>query len=90
MPLVETLSSFFTDFAVTATVGASTVTGLFDNGYGEALDYAAGSKPSFMCVEDDLPAMTLGTTTATIGGTTYTIVETKPDGFGLATLVLEA
>ena len=90
MPLVEDLTGFFTDFAVSATVGASTVSGLFDNGYGEAFEYSSGRTPTFLCKAADLPSLTLGTTTAVIGGVTYTIVETKPDGFGLTTLVLEA
>jgi len=74
----------------TATIGASSVDGVFDNGHALALDVAAGTRPSFLCNEDDLPALTLGTTTAVINSTTYTIVEREPDGMGLTTLVLEA
>ena len=90
MALVEDFTGFFTDFAVPATVGASTVSGLFDNGYGEAFEFSSGRTPTFLCKAADLPSLTLGTSTAVIGGITYTIVETKPDGFGLTTLVLEA
>lgn len=78
------------DFAVAATIGASTVNGIFDNGYGESFNLVSGSKPTFLCAAADLPSLTLGTTTATIDGTAYKIVETQPDGHGLTTLVLEA
>jgi hypothetical protein len=90
MALVEDFAAFFSDFAVTATVGASSLVGMFDNGYGEAFEFSSGRTPTFLCVAANLPTLTLGTTTAVIGGITYTIVETKPDGFGLTTLVLEA
>ena len=78
------------EFAEAATIGASTVNGIFDNGFGLGLDYAAGTKPTFLCRTTDLPTVTIGTTTATIDGDTYTIVGRQPDGHGLETLVLEA
>ena len=87
--MVENLSSFFTDFASIATIGANSVSGLFDHGYAEAFGLGAGAKPSLLCKTADLPALTLGTTTAVIDTITYTIVESQPDGFGLATLILE-
>jgi hypothetical protein len=92
MAFAEDLDVFINtgDFAEAATVGASTVNGIFFNGYGESLDYAAGSKPSFLCKVADLPALTLGTTSAVISSATYTIVENQPDGHGLTTLILEA
>lgn len=87
----ENLDDFIAtaDFAITATIGASSVAGIFDNGYGVAMEFAAGSKPSLICQVADLPAITLGTTACVIDGNTYTIVENQPDGFGLTTLVLE-
>ena len=79
------------DFAVEATIGATTINGIFDNGYSEALDAAyAGAAPTFLCATADLPAITRGTTQITLDGETYTIVERKPDGHGLETLVLES
>ena len=90
MQLVEDFTPFLTDFATDATIAASSVKGLFDNGYAEALAPAAGSAPTFLCKVPDLPSITLGTTTISIDGDSYTIVENKPDGFGLTTLVLES
>lgn len=89
--MTETLSDFLNtdEFATAALVGASAVNGIFDNGYAEAFGIAAGTKPTFLCKVADLPALTLGTTTAVIGGVTYTIVENQPDGLGLTTLTLE-
>ena len=89
MALVENFTPFFTDFASIATIGAASVSGLFDKGYAEAFDIA-GNKPSLLCKVADLPALTLGTSTAVIAGVTYTIVENQPDGHGLTTLMLEA
>lgn len=90
--IAEDSATFFNtaDHGIEATIGAATVAGLFDNGYAEAFGIAAGSKPTFLCAVADLPALTLGTTTAVIDGTTYTIVESQPEGHGLTLLVLEA
>lgn len=90
--MTESLDEFLDtdDFAVDATIGGSTVAGLFNNGYAEAFDIAAGSKPTFLCKVADLPTLTLGTSTAVIGGTTYTIVENQADGYGLTTLTLQS
>ena len=91
MAFAEDLDAFLDtgDFAEAATIGAATVNGILFDGYGQALEYASGSKPSFLCKVADLPTITLGTTTAVIGGTTYTIVENQPDGHGLTTLIME-
>lgn len=90
--MTEDLDAFLDtdDFAVAATVGASTVNGVFDNGHAEVLEHYAGTKPTFLCTEDSLPALTLGVSTIVISSTTYLIVGRMPDGFGLVTLVLEA
>lgn len=90
--MTETLSEFLdtTEFATAATIGASTVNGIFDKGYAESFGIVGGSKPTLLCKVADLPTVTLGTTTAVIGGVTYTITETQPDGLGLTSLVLEA
>lgn len=89
--MTETLADFLStnEFAVAATIGASTVNGLLDKPTANALDYAAGRRITFICAAADLPAFTLGTTTLTIGSTTYTIVNDDDDGFGLTTLTLE-
>lgn len=90
--MTEALDDFLSidDFATAATIGASTVNGIFDKAYAESFGIAAGSRPMLLCKVADLPAITLGTTTAVIGGVTYTVAENQPDGFGLTTLVLEA
>lgn len=90
--MTETLSDFLNtdEFATAATIGASTVNGIFDHGYAEAFGIVGGTKPTFLCKVADLPTLTLGTTTAVIGGVTYTVAETQPDGLGLTLLMLEA
>ncbi len=75
---------------VDATISASTVSGVFDDGYAEAFGLSAGSKPTFLCNAADLPSITLGTTEITINAVDYTIVEQQPDGMGLVTLMLES
>ncbi len=90
----EDLSEFFDQahgFAVVATIGAASVNGVFDDAY-FGVDTngieVAGSQPRFLCAVASLPTITLGTTTAVINSTTYTIVETQPDGTGLTALIL--
>ncbi len=79
------------DFALAATIGGSTVYGIFDNEYlafeveGVAV---ASNNPTFLCRASDLPAITYGTTTATINAIAYVIVEEKPDGTGITLLEL--
>ncbi len=75
---------------VDATIGATTVTGIFDDGYAEAFGMAAGSKPTFTCNSSALPAITLGTTEITVNATDYTIVEMQDEASGITTLMLEA
>ncbi len=72
----------------TLTIGATAVSGIFGNGYIEGLDIQ-GSKPEFLCLVADLPAITYGTTTGTVSGATYTIMASEPDGTGFTTLVLQ-
>lgn len=89
----EDLSDFLDEtygFAVSATIGASSVSGIFDNAYFGA-DFGvdvAGSKPSFMCKVAGLPSITVGTTTITINSVAYTIVDDQPDGQGMTVLTL--
>jgi len=89
----EDLSEFLDEthgFAVSATIGASSVSGIFDNAYfGADLGVdVAGSQPRFMCKVADLPSITVGTTTAEIESVTYTIVDDQPDGHGMTVLIL--
>lgn len=79
------------DFAVTATIGGQSVAGIFDDDY-SAVEFGTAAiesnAPVFHCRTVDLPAITLGTTTCTISGTAYVIVENKPDGTGMTMLRL--
>jgi hypothetical protein len=89
----EDLTQFFDtdDFGVAATIGATTVNGIFENQFlgvpGEAA--VAASTPTFTCQTSALPAITRGSTQATISAVTYTIVGVHPDGTGVTLLVLE-
>ncbi len=75
----------------TATIGATSVNGIFDDNYfgvdSNGVEIT-GSQPRFSCAVASLPAITLGTTTAVINSVTYTIVEIQPDGTGLTSLIL--
>lgn len=90
--MTEAFAEFFApaEFASTATIGAVSVNGILDRPTADALDYAAGRRVTFVCAESALPAITLGSTTLTIGATTWVIVADDDDGAGVATLTLEA
>lgn len=87
----ENLAQFFDTEAhgVNMTVGASTVPGIFNNGYGEALG-ASGAEPTFTC-EAAVLAAASGTVGAavSVNGTNYTIAELQPDGTGVVVVILE-
>lgn len=74
----------------TADFGAGvTVEGVFQKEYQESLG-VAGNKPVITVLEDDLPSLTLGTSTCTINAVSYRVAESHPDGTGNTLLVLEA
>jgi len=79
------------DFGVVATIGATTISGVFDNEYIETEFNGipvAGEHPVFGCAESELPAYTYGTE-ITINSTDYKIRNWQPDGTGWITLILE-
>lgn len=79
------------DFGVIATIGATTVNGVFENEYIETSFNGvpvSGEYPLFSCAESDLPEYTYSTD-ITINSTVYKIRNWKPDGTGWITLILE-
>lgn len=80
------------DFGVAATIGGSTVNGIFDNEYIE-VETGAGvgvslQQPRFTCRSADVLAVVEGTS-ATISGVSYTVRIVQPDGTGMTELILE-
>jgi len=93
MPFTEDLTAFFStdDFGTSAVYSGtgSTINGIFDAAYAEALDgMVQGSQPAFVTRTADVPSATHGQT-ITISGTAYKIVGVEPDGTGLTLLRLE-
>lgn len=91
MSFVEDFDPFLTDFGVTATlsVGGSAVV-IFDNAHAGAFNGMIGDTgPVCTGKTADLSAVTVGST-ATIGGTTYTVAAIEPDGTGMTTLRLKS
>lgn len=85
----ESLSSFFPDFGASATFAGGAVSGVFDNGFGDAQGMA-GSQPSFMAAASDLAGVVQGAS-VTIGGVAYSVAGIEPDGTGMTRLrLLEA
>ncbi|MEM9302503.1 MAG: hypothetical protein AAGE01_10355 [Pseudomonadota bacterium] len=91
MAFTEDLSLFFdeTEFAVSATFEGGTVLGNFTDLYLEAFEDegVSTSTPEFECVETDVPNP-IGKN-LTIGTEIYLIEESRPDGEGITTLVLQ-
>ena len=89
---VEDLDPFFdTDsgFATSATVGATSIPVIFDNGYQSALGGIVESTgPQCVAQSADVSSVVQGTS-ITIGGTGYTVRGVQPDGTGVTTLQLE-
>lgn len=91
MAFVEDRALFLStdDFAVTATVGAASVAGIFDRQYAEPLgNFVEGSSPVFLVNADDLPDVAQGDL-LTIDGTDYKVRGVEPDGTGFILLRLE-
>ncbi len=89
--MVEDLSPFFADFAVTATVDGASVSAIFDNGYQASAVGALGmasSMPTLTLPTASVPASPVGKAVV-VAGISYTVAEHQPDGSGVSTLVLE-
>lgn len=87
MALTEHLPGFFADFGTVATIGAASVTGIFDQPAAEAFGML-GSDPTFTCATSDVSGVAAGQA-LTIAGTGYTVTAVKPDGTGIAVLHLD-
>ena len=93
MPFTEDLTSFFnaSEFATTATLNGVTVTGIFDNGYMQALVGQTGvatTTPSYQLATASVPANPVGKAMV-INSLNYTVAEHQPDGTGVSMLYLE-
>ena len=87
MSFAETLPNFFADFGTVATIGAASVTGIFDVPTAEAFGML-GTDPTFTCAAADVSAVSAGQA-LTINSVGYTVTAVKPDGTGLTVLVLD-
>lgn len=90
MAFTEDLSAFFDTtqgFADSFTFGAVVFAGIFDNGY-EAPHEVHGTAPRILCAASSVTSLANGTT-CTHAGTTYAVREIRPDGTGLAHVILE-
>lgn len=89
MAFTENLDAFLleADFAVSATIGASTFSVIFDRAHSEALSISH-TTPVCMAKTSDVSSATRGTA-ITIAGTAYTVMDNHPDGTGMSTLILE-
>jgi hypothetical protein len=85
----EDLSEFLdsTEMADNATIGTSTVAGIFENQFVE-VHGIEGVRPVFVCIEADVPSITHGDA-LTINATSYKVAGVQPDGTGLTSLILE-
>ena len=71
---------------VSAVVNGRQVSGIFDNGFNDAIGIA-GSSPMLDCISDEVDAVRGDT--VTIGTTAYTVVTVQPDGTGMTRLILQ-
>lgn len=89
MAFTEDLDAFLStdDFAVTATLGASTFSVIFDRAHLESLGIST-TQPVLVAKTSDVSSATRGTS-ITVNGTAYTVMDNQPDGTGMSTLILE-
>lgn len=87
MAFTEDFTPFFEDFAVSATLGASTFSVIFDRAHLESLGISA-TQPLLVAKTSDVSSANKGTS-ITVNGTAYTVMDNQPDGTGMTTLLLE-
>jgi len=80
------------EFGTTATVGAFSVIGIFDDAY-QAINQATGevttTAPQFLCRSADVTTASIASNTSlVIGGVTYKAIDLQPDGTGMTTILL--
>jgi len=85
----EDLSEFLddTELADNATIGASTIAGIFDNQFVE-VNGIEGVRPVFTCAEANVATIAHGDA-LTIKSTSFKVAGIQPDGTGLTSLILE-
>ncbi len=88
MALDEDFAEFMADFGVSTKVGATVVTGIFDNAEADTFGLVANTRSVLTVATEDIPAAAVGTTVV-VNGTTYTIAELQPDGTGITRLMLK-
>lgn len=93
MNFTELRAAFLTDFGVTATVGVApattTVRGLFDADWQDAMGIVPGTIPIIVCQSEDVADLAIETPMM-IQGTPYVITKKEPDGTGFTRLRLES
>ena len=87
----EDLSAFFSvaEHASPATLNGVAVQGIFENAYAQQEFGGAASAPVFTLPTASVPTPVVGLSLA-VGGKTYQVVETMPDGTGITTLRLRS
>lgn len=88
MALDEDFAEFMADFGVSAKVGATVITGIFDNAEADTFGLVANTRSVLTVATEDIPAAAVGTSVV-VNGTTYTIAELQPDGTGITRLMLK-
>lgn len=91
MAIGETLTDFFYTsggFAENATIGAATVTVIFDNAAADPFGIVAGTHPEALAISTEVASVAVGDT-ITLRSITYTVAEIQPDGTGLTRLMLK-
>jgi len=85
----EDLSEFLddTELADNATIGASTIAGIFDNQFVE-VNGIEGVRPVFTCAEANVATIAHGDA-LTIKSISFKVAGIQPDGTGLTSLILE-
>lgn len=90
MSIQEPLSTLFTtdDFGTAATIGGSSVNGIFDDAFIDPFGEVESTEPTFYCRSSDVSSVSRGDT-VTINSTSYNVVGVHQDGLGVTLLKLE-
>jgi len=75
------------DFAVSATVGGSSVSVIFDHSYVNEHG-VSGEQPRVLCDDGDVSSVSVGDA-LTVNSTAYAVRAIEPDGTGMTILILE-
>lgn len=86
----EDLTAFFDSdgIADSATVGGSSVSGIFSREFVEVQN-VEGYYPTFLLSDSDAASITKNSTVLTINSANYMAISKRPDGTGTTLLVLE-